>query len=239
MTKKFLIFFAAAFLTTAMPTFALTITQTKLFGPNTPNMNGSLNFNQFNSSGGLTLQSIQVSLTLQTSGGQLRLDNDSESPASGIFHFGAKGTISSTDVTLLNTSFQPVPGEVNAIYSQAFNLAANVGDEPNDYDPSPPDGLLYNGGDMNNSKSDYITSLVWYAGTKGFIGTGTYNINYQVNQWLDYGSIGGIEYAVNPVTASGSAEVVYTYVPEPATITLLAVGAFAIRKRKNSKFIRA
>jgi hypothetical protein len=234
MTKKFLIFFAAALFVTAVPAFALTITQTKNFS-GIPNMNGSLNFNQFNNSGGLTLTSIQVSLALQTNGGQLTLDNDSNSPASGTFQFGAKGNISSTDVTLLNTIFQPVPGEVNAIYSSAFSLAANTGDGPGDYDPTPPDGLLYNGGTINNSKSDYITSAVWTTGTKGFIGAGTYNINYSVSQWLDYGSIGGIEYAVNPVNASGDVTVIYNYVPEPATITLLCTGLVFLLKRKGSK----
>ncbi len=233
MTKRFLTFFAAVLLVTAIPAFAAVITQIKTFS-GLPNFNGSKTFNQFNPGLG-TLNSIQVTLALQTSGGQLVLDNDSTSPASGTFQFGAKETISSTDVTLLNTSFQAVPGEVNAIYSQAFSLAANVSDSNNDYNPSPPDGLLYNGGIMSNSKSDYIANAVWYAGAKGFIGTGTYGINYQANQWLDYGSIGGIEYAVNPVNASGSITVVYNYVPEPATISLLCLGTFAFLKRKSSK----
>jgi hypothetical protein len=230
MTKKFLIFFAAALLVTAVPAFALTIPQTKDFN-GIPNMSGSLNFNQFNNSGGLTLTSIQVSLYLQATGGELRLDNDSDSPASGTFQFGAKGNISSTDVALLNTLLQPIPGEVNATHSQAFSLAGNVGDGTGDYDPTPPDGLLYDGGTESNSKSDFVTSLAW----PGYIGTGTFNINYFITQWLDYGSIGGIEYAVTPVNAYGYVQVIYTYVPEPATITLLCTGLVFLLKRKGSK----
>jgi hypothetical protein len=56
-------------------------------------------------------------------------------------------------------------------------------------------------------------------------------------QWTDVGGIGGIEYAVVPASASGDVTVVYNYVPEPATITLLCIGAAALLKRKNSKYI--
>jgi len=231
MKKAVCLLLVVSFLTIVVPAAdAAVITQTKDFD-GIPNMTGSLNFNQFNNSGGLTLQSIEVSLALQTSGGNLKLDNDSTSPASGTFEFGAKGNLSSTDVVLLNSLFSPVPGEVSAIYSQVFNLAANVGDGPGDYDPTPPDGLLYCGGTINKSLSGYVTSPVWYAGTKGFVGTGTYNISYTVYQWLDYGSIGGIEYAAIPGSVNGNVTVVYNYIPEPTTLLLLGLGAVMLRRK--------
>ena len=105
--------------------WATTIVQTQNFS-GIPNMLGSSTFNQFDNSGGYILNSVQVKLYLQTSGGQLILDNDSNLPASGNFQFGAKGTISSTDVALLNSLAQPIPGEVEALNSQVFNLAGNV-----------------------------------------------------------------------------------------------------------------
>lgn len=236
MKKLVCLLLVVSFLIVAVPaTFGYTISQTQLFN-GIPNFSGSLTFNQFDNHGGIwTLQSIQVSLTLQASGGQLILDNESSLPASGTFQFGAKGNITSTDVALLNSTFQPVPGEVSAIYSQAFSLAANTGDGIGDYDPSPPDGLLYIGGTVNDSESDYVISnkVVWDAGTKGFIGTGTYSINYLVHQWLDLSSTDGVEFAIAPVTASGFATVVYTYevIPEPATLLLFGLGGLVLRRK--------
>jgi hypothetical protein len=181
-------------------------------------MNGSLAFNKFNLALG-TLESIQVSFTLQTSGGQLILDNDSPSAASGTFEFGAVGSITSTD----------------AYHTGAFNLTANAGDSLGDYDPTPTDGLQYDGGPETDTQSGLVNSLVWggYTGT----GAGTYNIKYSVTQWLDYGSVSGIEVAFSPVIASGGVTVIYTYtpIPEPATVSLLTIGALAFLKRKNSK----
>jgi hypothetical protein len=234
MTKSFLLIFAVALFITAGLASAATITQTRIYGPNTPNMNGSLAFNKFNLALG-TLESIQVSFTLQTSGGQLILDNDSPSAASGTFEFGAVGSITSTDVSLMDTLFLPIPGQADAYHTGAFNLTANAGDSLGDYDPTPTDGLQYDGGPETDTQSGLVNSLVWggYTGT----GAGTYNIKYSVTQWLDYGSVSGIEVAFSPVIASGGVTVIYTYtpIPEPATVSLLTIGALAFLKRKNSK----
>jgi hypothetical protein len=235
MTKRFLFTFAAALFAIAGLASAAPppITQTKTFS-GIPSMSGPFTFNQFNTGLG-TLTSIQVQLNLQTSGGELKLDNDSHQSASGTFEFGAQGTINSTDVSLLNSSFLSIPGTANAYHSGSFSLDPNVGDGPGDYSPLAPDGMLYTGTTENDNKSGYVGSAVWAAGIKGFLGTGTYNINYSITQWLDYGGIGGIEYAVTPVSASGDVTVVYNYIPEPATIALLTIGALALLKRKNSK----
>ncbi len=231
MTKSFLFTFAVALFLTAGLASAATITQNQFYS-GIPNLTGSLTFDQFDESLG-DLTSIQIILSLQSSGGQLILDNDSEEPASGTFEFGATGSITSGDVGLVNSSFIAIPGTVGAYHSEAFSLSGNLDDGPGDYDPTSPDGLQYDGGTETDSKSDLVGSAAW----DGYTGTGTYDIDYAVSQHQNYGSIGGIEYAVSPVTASGYVEVVYTYdpIPEPATITLLTLGALTLLKRKNSK----
>lgn len=236
MTKRFLVFFAAILSVSALQVSAFTIPQTKYFS-GTPSMSGSLTFNQFDNYGGtLVLQSIDISLTLQASGGYFKIDNDNTSPVSGTFEFGAKGNISSTDVHLLNASSDNIPGEVGAYHSEAFSLSGNVGDGTGDYDPTGPDGMFYNGGIENSTTSGSIGNAFWSSGNKGFMGIGTYNINFSVIQRA-YCSVSGIEYQSSPPPSTfGFVTVLYTYepVPEPATIALLSLGIVMLRKKTQT-----
>lgn len=235
MTKKFSLFVVAIFAAAGLVS-AATITQTHPFS-GIPNMSGFLTFNQFDSNGGAwILQSIQVSLFLQANGAQIALDNDSSLPASGSFGFGVNGSLSSTDVTLLDSSPQAIPQQVIVDYNQVFGLDPDNGDGTGNFDPTPPDGLFYICGTESDSSSGFVGNSFWNTGDVGFLGTGTYNINYSITQWSSYNGIGGIQYAVSPATANGNITVVYTYtgtIPEPATITLLTVGALALFRRKN------
>ena len=216
---------------TAGPALAvpITITQTQPFS-GIPNYQSDLTFNQFDDQGGtLSLLSVEVIVTLNVDGGQLVLDNDGIDPATGTFEFGAKGNISSVDVALLNALSQPVTSEVSAIHSGGFNLAGNVGDVPNDFDPSPPDGMQYDGGPETDGDSGFIGSA-YYA---GYIGMGTFDVKASIAQWADFGGVSGIEWAVTPVTSSGTVQVIYT-IPEPATMMLLVSGgAVALMRRKR------
>jgi hypothetical protein len=199
-----------------------------------PNYSTALTFNQFDTQGGARpLVSIEVILNLQVTGGQYVLDNDGVDSAAGNFEFGGKSGITSTDVTLLNSLAQPVTGTASALHTSTFSLGANVGDGLGDYDPTPPDGMEYLGQTENDSKSGFIGPIFYNMGAKGFVGTGQYVITVDANQWSDYGSVGGIEYAVTPVGAGGTVTVIYNWTPEPATIGLLALGAlFGFRRRR-------
>jgi len=227
MTRKFLLLSVAGLFITAAPTSAYyTLPQTQSFSGR-PNPSGSLTFSQFHDdSGAWILQSIQVSFTLQSSGGHLTLDNNNNlQQASGYFEFGVGGVLSSTDVNLSNSLNQPIPGQVTACSSQTFNLG-------------PGETLSYDGGIVTATKSGFVGNTFWGDGTKRFLGTGTYSINYYV--WLHLpvnSSSEEILFNSNPTpNAFGDVTVVYTYIPEPATITLLTFGGFALLKKKHRKY---
>ena len=93
--------------------------------------------------------------------------------------------------------------------------------------------MQYDGGTENDSDFGFIGSAYFTTGV-GFEGTGTYDIDIDVDTWSTYGGAGGVEYAVTPPTTSGSVEVVYTYfVPEPGTMALLALGGLALLRRRK------
>lgn len=64
-------------------------------------------------------------------------------------------------VTLLGTSLQPVFNNVEALYTKSVMLAGNVGDGPNDYDPSSPDGTQLVGTSAVDFGGSSVTPLVW------------------------------------------------------------------------------
>jgi opacity protein-like surface antigen len=226
---KQLLTIAAALMICSAAASAATISETESFS-GTPNLTQTLNFDQFDDQGGtLTLQSIQVTISMQVCDGQLVLDNDGEQAASGTFEFGAKADIASTDVSLVDSTLQPVTAELEAIHTGSFSLDANVGDGLNDYDSSAPDGMLYTGG----TEADSDTGMIASAAFPGYIGTGTYDIDVSATQWSDFGGVSGIEWAVSPVTASGTVTVTYCYVPEPASMGLLSLGGLALLRRRR------
>jgi len=218
--KKISIFFAVAFLVMAIPVLANTLSQTQFF-TGIPNMNGSLpDFNQFNSYGGTRLlQSIQISFTLQSSGGYLEAHNISSSLASITYAFGVNGRISSTDVCLPDMSLQV--------------------SDTNHFDLNPGASWSYNGSIKTDTKLDSVADTLWGSGAKGFLETtGTYKINYSVGRTADCTSDGGISFSSIPASASGMVTVLYTYevIPEPATIALLGTGILVfVLKRKRKK----
>ena len=216
---------------TAVPLPTSPITQIKPFG-GLPNFSSTLTFDEFDDIGGaLVLTSIEIIISLEVSGGYLILDNDGAGPAVGTFEFGSKADISSIDVPLSAVGPTSVTGEVEAIHLEPFALDADNGDGPLNLDATGPDGLDYSGGVETDSDSGFIDPALH----SQYVGTSTYDITVDATQWNDYGAVGGIELFMTPSSASGEVTVIYNFVPtpEPATLSLLAIGGAALLKRRR------
>ncbi|MEN6372024.1 MAG: choice-of-anchor E domain-containing protein [Armatimonadota bacterium] len=234
--KKFMpaIIAVIAVLVLSTSSLAGTISQTKTF-TGTPSLNRVLTFDKFNDQAGSgTLTSIQVILTLDVNGGKLVLDNDGELVATGTFGLGGKCDISSSQVSLLTDSNQPLFGMAEAGHSGSFSLAANEGDSRTDLSPDGLDAYVYEGALNSDIKSGYIGNSHW----TDFIGANTYDINLRAIQWSEVSTVNGVSYMVLPVETSGNVTVIYktTDVPEPSSIagllTALAGMGFAGLRRR-------
>jgi hypothetical protein len=219
---------AAAIAALAGSASGQTITQTLNFS-GVPDFSQPLLFNKYD--GPLDdLISVNVSYSITISGGQFIIDNDSESPASLTAEFGAGLGATSSDVTLLDSSFNPIISGVSVVNTGTYNLAPNEGDGLNDYDPSAPDGALLIGATLDATGGADVNSLF----LSQYVGSGTYTINANTNQIGRLSFNSGIETATTPVFASGSITVTYTTVPEPSTTMLfgLAAAGLAFRRRR-------
>ena len=204
------------------------IVQVQSFGPGTPNFIQTLTFNEY--SGVDPLGSIEVKLDLAITGGQLYVDNDGGDIATVTVYLGAYGDITSADVTLLDAAFNPVTATASCSTSDTFNLDPDDGDGTGNVDPSPLDGATLSGGSVCDSQSGLINAAFF----GDYTGTGTYTIDIDIKQILDFGSVGGVEGGFSPVTACGSVTVIYNPIPEPMTLSLLALGGLVtlIRRKK-------
>lgn len=224
---------------------AATITETEDFS-GIPNLTAHLEFEQFNQPAWGTINSILITLVLYANGGALRVDNDSSSAASSKVGFGGQATLTSSDVVLLNGSFQNPVGTVVASTSNSVSLAANDGDAevggtPNFSSQGSDYGQIL-GQEVSRSASGYVASMFWSSLT-GFIGTGSYTLTVNANQYLNLGSLGGAQQQIDPLSVSGTVSVTYDYTgdgppppaptPEPSTFALLcgSLAAWAASRR--------
>lgn len=193
-----------------------------------PDFSAPMTFEKFHGNPA-DLLDVQITFTMNIDGGQFVVDNDSNTVATTTVNFGANLNASSSDVILLNASFNPIFSGASAINTQTFVLGANTGDGLNDYDPTGPDGGKLVGAPQSSTGGDSVNPAFW----GGYTGAGTFNISANASQIgsLSYNS--GIETATTPVTAGGTITVTYV-VPEPSSVALsaLAVIGFAFRRRR-------
>lgn len=68
-----------------------------------------------------------------------------------------------------------------------------------------------------------------------YTGIGTFDIDVDITQKIDFGGIGGISVGFTPQTADGVVTVEYTWneVPEPASLGMLVIGGLLAARRRR------
>ncbi len=205
------------------------LTQTFTFGPDTPIYTDVLTFQKYGGNAA-DITSINISYDMDISGGQMIADNDSPTPQSFSIAFGADGSASSNDVTLLDTAFQPIFSNLSVTNSADLNLAPNSGDGALDFDPTPPDGTAVVGQSISGSGSQDVNALFY----SQFAGGGTFDLAIDVSQVVDFGQSNGVEFAFAPVQAGGSVTITINLVPEPSVglLSMIGIWLLAMRRRR-------
>lgn len=205
-------------------------------------INGSnlLNLTKFNPALG-TLNNVSITITLSAPSFNLIVDNDTDQAASGTVSFGTLGgsSFSSTASTL--------DGDFNSLSGSNFNVATQSGAFTVAANTTDPTNVFNNDGDADNFTfttnsvlvgqitTRQINELVWSQWTGA---TGTVDLDLAVDFVTDLnvdpgGGSGVVRFQGTIPTSTYSAMVTYSYIPEPSTALLGALGALGLLRRRR------
>lgn len=215
---------------------ATTIPETETFsGAGTT----TLNFEQFDTLGGTrTLTAIEWDITYTKSEVSITYDNDGAGSFSGAVSQEVVFDMSSTDVSLTNTSFGQIAQAITSTTSDTLTYAAQDTDSTfvfND-DGGPDNDTVVFVGDSKSELDQFVTVGAWASGNTGYLGSGNFDIS-GLTAIATAAEVTGDNVRFSGVTTSVEGTVTLTYhytvVPEPSSTALLGLGGLALIMRRR------
>ena len=155
-----------------------------------------------------------------------------------------QGFLSSNDVAMTRSNGTTIgaAGTLNAVSTYKQAIGATTGDSTSQFDAQPghADYVHFQPSDKTVTATGSVASTYWAADPEngiamGYVGIGTFGIDFNANQLTNINGVGGVAQSSTPSLASGSVSVTYTFdaVPEPTTMVLCVggVGMLVIGQR--------
>ncbi len=223
MKKSLALMFVLAFVAAA-PVMADEISHSNTYGPTGVAFAGlAVPLLKFDPGLG-TLTKVTLELDANTDSGSIKWDNEASIPSDIVMGIGAEVT-ATAPLGLIALTAIPLQSGSGTVAADNDGAADFLG----------TDSFGITGGSGNDSDSDFTqSSLATFIAT--FAGeTFDTTVDSVVSTYLyttgGYGPIDSV-----PGMTDGTITVTYEYVPEPATMSLLAVGAVALlRRRRNPR----
>lgn len=180
------------------------------------------------------LTGVNVAFEVRLAGARVELDNDADYPQKGTAYVSNTAQSFSSTVSLLLAGFSTInAGDFGLTASQSFDLEATTGDALGFTATGLGDYADWQPGTLTAGNGGDIHSMVW----SDYVGTGDFQVSIK-SLYLTSATFEGAHGYFQGNTPSGTfyGEVEYTYVivPEPATMSLLGMGAIALLRRRRA-----
>jgi len=204
-----------------------------------------LSFDLFDTLNGRTLDSVTYNITLNSTGGQFAVDNDSATSTNvTLTRTATISDFSSSDLSnfaLLDTSAAAIGSGIDISSEDSASLTGTTGDDTENFNNTG--GTDFFGIDPLPDASDSSTQEVFSGGLSEYTsdGPGTFTLSVTADQDTDVSIDGGATVRQSSTTATftGEVEIIYAFtpIPEPDSLPLmlLSFGVLYILRNAGKK----